>query len=77
MRLKDIFQYVFAGFIAVGFFILLYLLIYQSIPTTNNDTLNLVIGGLLGAFSTIVGYFFGSSKGSAEKNELLGKDVKP
>lgn len=74
MKIKDIFQYLLAAFIAIGFFILLYMLIYQSVPVANNDTLNLVIGGLLGAFSTIVGYFFGSSKGSAEKNELMKKN---
>jgi fluoride ion exporter CrcB/FEX len=74
--LKDTFQYVLGGIISVGFFILLGLLIYKEIPVANNDTLNLVIGGLLGAFSTIVGYFYGSSKGSAEKNEILKKDDK-
>lgn len=70
---KDYFQYIFAGVIVLGFFALMYMLIMKTIPVDNNDTLNLVIGGLLGAFSTIVGYFFGSSKGSAEKNEILNK----
>ena len=28
-------------------------------------------GGLLTAFGTVVGYYFGSSKGSADKSEML------
>jgi len=28
---------------------------------------------LIGAFSTVVGYFYGSSKSSADKTELLNK----
>ena len=74
--LKDTFQYVLGGVISIGFFVLLGLLIYKEIPVANNDTLNLVIGGLLGAFSTIVGYFYGSSKGSAEKTDIMKKDDK-
>jgi hypothetical protein len=72
-NLKDYFQYVLGGVIVAGFFILLYLLINNEVPEKNTDVLNLVIGALIGSFSTIVGYFYGSSKGSSEKTELLGK----
>ena len=71
--LKDTFQYVLGGIIVIGFFLLLYLLIKQEIPEVNKDVLNLVIGALIGSFTTIVGYFYGSSKGSSEKTELLNK----
>jgi len=70
---KDTFQYILGGVIVTGFFILLYLLIKQEVPEKNTDVLNLVIGALIGSFSTIVGYFYGSSKGSSEKTELLNK----
>jgi hypothetical protein len=72
-NLKDIFQYVLGGTIVVGFFVLLYLLVKNEVPTANNDLLNLIVGALIGSFATIVSYFFGSSKGSAEKTELLNK----
>ena len=70
---KDIFQYILGTLITIGFFILLLSLVYSTIPTENKDLLNLVVGSLIGSFSTIVGYYFGSSKGSADKNELLVK----
>ena len=71
MKAKDYFQFVLGGLIVVGFFILLYLLIYSGVPDQNKDLLNLVVGALIGSFATVVGYFYGSSKGSAEKNEML------
>ena len=70
---KDIFQYILGGLIVTGFFILLYLLVRSEVPNTNKDLLNLVVGALIGNFSSVVGYFFGSSAGSAKKDELLRK----
>jgi drug/metabolite transporter (DMT)-like permease len=73
MKSKDVFQYVLGALIVAGFFILLYLLISAEVPERNKDLLNLVVGALIGSFATVVGYFYGSSKGSAEKNELINK----
>ena len=70
---KEIYQYVLGGLIAVGFMVLLGLLIYKGVPETNKDLLNITVGALIGSFSTLVGYFFGSSKGSADKNRLLNE----
>jgi len=77
INFKDSFQYILGGLISIGFFVLLYFLIFKSVPDQNKDLLNLVVGALIGSFSTIVGYFYGSSKGSAEKNELLKNMVPP
>ena len=71
MKSKDIFQYILGALIVIGFFSLLILLLYTTVPSENKDLLNLVVGALIGSFASIVGYFYGSSKGSAEKNELL------
>ena len=38
---------------------------------SSNAVVNLLFGGLVSGFATVLGYFFGSSKGSAEKNALL------
>ena len=70
-KLKEISLYVLGTLISLGFFALLYLLIYTAIPEQNKDVLNLVIGALIGSFSTVVGYFFGSSKSSSDKNKLI------
>lgn len=69
--IKEIFQYVLGGLIVAGFFALLILLVLSAVPTENKDLLNLVVGTLIGSFSSIVSYFFGSSLGSSKKDELL------
>lgn len=71
--LKDIFQYILAALIIIGFFVLLYSLVHKELPEPNKDLLNLIIGALIGSFTTVVGYFFGSSKGSAEKTDIISK----
>jgi uncharacterized BrkB/YihY/UPF0761 family membrane protein len=71
--LKTTFQYILAALIIIGFFFLMIGLVYTAVPDVNKDLLNLVTGALIGSFATIVGYSFGSSKGSADKNELLKK----
>jgi drug/metabolite transporter (DMT)-like permease len=73
MKGKDLFQYILGGLIVAGFFILLYLLVSAEVPEVNKDLLNLVVGALIGSFATVVGYFYGSSKGSSDKDELLRK----
>ena len=71
MKGKIIFQYILGSLIVLGFFGLLVLLVYIAIPEENKDMLNLVVGALIGSFTSVVGYYFGSSLGSHEKNELL------
>lgn len=71
MKIKDIFMYALGAIVVIGFFVTLAYLIKQG---TYESTINLAIGALIGAFGTIVGYFFGSSKGSADKNEMLTKN---
>ena len=45
----------------------------SAVPTENKDLLNLVVGTLIGSFSGIVSYFFGSSLGSSKKDQLLNE----
>ena len=71
MRAKSIFQYVLGSLIVIGFFVLMVVLVYTSVPDQNKDLLNLVVGALIGSFATVVGYFYGSSLGSSDKNEML------
>jgi len=69
-NVKDIFMYTLGALIVIGFFAVTIYLIYSG---SYNDALMLIIGALIGAFSTVVGYFYGSSKSSADKTELLNK----
>ena len=73
MKEKYIFQYILGGLIVAGFFTLLIALVKAEVPEINKDLLNLTVGALIGSFATVVGYFFGSSKGSAEKTELINQ----
>jgi hypothetical protein len=73
MKAKNFAMYVLGGLVVFGFFTLLGLLIFKEVPSQNNDVLNLAIGALISGFATIIGYFYGSSAGSAEKNDLLTK----
>ena len=68
---KQIFQYGLGALVVLGLYWVTYLLIVKAAPDSNKDALLIVLGVLAAAFSAIVGYFFGSSKGSAEKNEML------
>lgn len=67
-------MYVLGALITVGFFALLVLLLFKPIPENNNEVLYLAIGSLLSSFSMVVGYFYGSSAGSAQKTELMNNN---
>lgn len=71
MKAKDIPMYLLAGLIVLGYFGLLAILTFKGVPSENNDLYNTAMGALLVAFATVVGYWFGSSKGSNDKNEML------
>ena len=68
-----VFQYALAAIIVLGFMILLAYIVHTNCLNINNT--GSVLTTLLGSFATmtvtVVSYFFGSSKGSADKNEML------
>lgn len=66
-------MYLIALVIFLGFFIVLGLLFKIPLIMANKDIIVYTVGGLQTAFITVVAYFFGSSKGSSEKNEILSK----
>lgn len=68
---KQIFQYVLGALIAIGLFWVTYLLVNIATPASNKDALLILVGVIAGQFANVVGYFFGSSKGSADKNDLI------
>jgi hypothetical protein len=54
-----------------AFSFILYVLVYNSIPDANRDLFIHAIGMVEGVAVSIFSYYFGSSKGSAEKTKLL------
>jgi len=72
---NDIFKYILGGLVVTGFFTLLYLLVVRTVPDVNKDLLNLVVGALIGSFASVIGYFFGSSAGSAKKDDIIANQA--
>lgn len=68
------FIYFFAGFwsLLAGAFILI--ILFKEIPETNTRLIDTILGFLLGTIiASIIGFFFGSSKGSHDKNSMIQK----
>jgi hypothetical protein len=68
----------FIYYLATGVFlfaiIIVILLFFKEIPEKNRDVVNFILGVLIGTGLTgIFNYFFGSSKGSKDKADLLSK----
>jgi hypothetical protein len=72
-KIPELFMYILGTLIVLGFFGLLIMLITITVPIDNKDLLNISIGSLLASFSAIVGYYWGSSKSSSDKNTTIDK----
>jgi len=57
--------------VTVGFFGLLYILAFRSVPENSKDVLYAMVGVLGTAWVAIVNYYFGSSVGSDTKTDVL------
>ena len=68
---KDINLYVLAWLVVGGFFISIGTLIFQKLPDDSTGVVFLLFGALIAGFTQVMNYFFGSSKGSADKTQLL------
>lgn len=67
----DLMQF-FVGISVMGiFFMLMNALIYRVIPPENKDMVNHAIGLVEGAVIMVVGFYYGSSKGSQKKDETI------
>lgn len=68
-KVRDVFMYVLGALIVVGVFMMIALvMVYRP---EMKDVINITVGSLLAAFGLVVGYFYGSSKGSADKTEMM------
>ena len=66
-------QSMLAFVIAAGFFGAIWLAVRVEVNPSMRDPLLILIGSLGAAFGAVVNYYFGSSKGSADKNKLLAE----
>jgi hypothetical protein len=65
--------YLLAWTIVVGFFLLMGFLLKIPVPQDQNGVIFMLFGSLATGFGQVLGYFFGSSKSSADKTEQMGK----
>lgn len=66
---KEIAMYTLGAMVTVGFFAVIF--VYMSKDTPDGGVMNLLLGALVAAFTTVLGYFYGSSKSSHDKTKLL------
>lgn len=60
-----------AFLVIVGFYSAIWLAMTREVTASMRDALLILIGSLAAAFGGVIGYYFGSSSGSAQKNHLL------
>ncbi|MFA5354214.1 MAG: hypothetical protein WC291_08285 [Thermodesulfovibrionales bacterium] len=68
---RDINLYILAWVVVCGFFSLVGMLMYVTLPDRNIGPINQLFGAMAAGFGMVLAYFFGSSKGSSEKTEAL------
>lgn len=71
IAVKDKTPAVLAYGVTLGFFSLLWLLAFHSIPLESQRILDVMVGALGTAWISVVTYYFGSSLGSSEKTRIL------
>lgn len=71
MDLEKFYMAILALVIIVATFYLGDRLLMHTIPDENRDIVNVALGMILGLSSTVVGYYFGSSKSSSDKHKMM------
>jgi hypothetical protein len=57
-----------AGFLVLAFTATVGLLLFHAVPASNKDMVNIFLGIEGSSVTGVIGYYFGSSKGSAAKD---------
>jgi len=73
---KDTNLYVLAWTLIGGFFALTATLMFVPLPADQSGVIFMLFGALSSGFGCVISYFFGSSKGSADKSALLAQNGK-
>lgn len=70
---KEVYQYVLGAIVVLSFFgVLVFMIVNAEVLKGNDNQVLYAMVGTLGSIAVMVaGYFFGSSKGSADKNDMI------
>lgn len=71
------FVYWLAIFVIVAAFGMMALILLNQLPEGSKEFAYLIMGNLTGALTTILAFFFGSTRGSESKNEVIRNLSKP
>ncbi len=71
MNIRETGLYVIGSIVFAMFLWTLVMLFAKEIPLANKDVLLILVGVIASKTGTVIDYFFGSSKGSADKSETL------
>ena len=63
--------YLLAWVVVLGFFGLTGVLMNIKLPEGQTEVIFMLFGGIVSGFSTVLGYFFGSSRGSQIKSKII------
>lgn len=72
-KTKEIYMYFLGALVFLSALADSILLIFYEVPAGSRDVVMVATGQLLGLAVVVVNYFFGSSKSSSDKTELLNK----
>ena len=64
-------QLIFGLIISIVFVTMILLLMFFEVPDANKSAVNILIGAIGGSFTTVIAYYFGSSKSSQNKDEII------
>lgn len=68
---RDYNLYILAWTLVVGFYALVGTMVFKAVPADSTGVVYMLFGTLATSFGCVIQYFFGSSKSSKEKTDLL------
>lgn len=73
---RDYFMYIVGGVGLLAFMLMVYAIIFMTIPDANKEIFINLLGIVQGVAMTIFAYYFGTSKSSREKQNILEEKIK-
>lgn len=72
---KDLILPLLAVYLLLTFTGIVIILMFHTVPAANSQMVNIFIGAISGMALTAVTFYFGSSKGSADKNATIANST--